>query len=950
MAKHAVAVLGEAIRAAAGGNSAGLNDRELLRRFAAGDQDAFAVLFRRHAGMVLGVCQRGLPCIQDAEDACQAAFLLLSRKAASGRWQQSVANWLYLTARRVAHNARVAAQRRARREGRVAVPDAVQPVDRMTGRELLDALYAELDRLQPTYREPLVLCYLEGLTRDEAATRLGLTAGAVKIRLERARKHLSDALTRRGFALGAGLLALAATSPARATPLRLVDAVLANAAGSPPAGVARLAGGAAAKGLSKKSWLLILFLIGAGVINLAGAALAPPAANSPAEKQPLPQPDTTAKAPEAQAPIFTGRVLDPAGKPVAGARLILSTGNRPSTNDAVEVAVTAADGTFRCTINPLKAGEPDSRTLFAHASGFAADWVNVSELTAEKRATFHLVADDIPVHGRLLGLEGNPVSGAQVTVTSIRKTATGTPDAAFALWQTDPGRAFDQPTKDASHPACAGVPTQVLADKDGRFEIKGAGRGRLLNLHFEANGIETTDATVVIVPAFDPKSVRAKPGLRSMSKTASNALYGPEFTYIAKPDAVIKGVVTDARTGKPIAGVRIAGTDAETGWHVFTETDVDGHYRLSGVAKAARRRILVFPGKESPYLEAGLVVHDVPGLSDTTVDVRLTRGVLVQGSVIDKVSGKPVPDAAIRYAPLSGNPYFAKTPGTDIYKWVLDWVSSDANGVFRLVVLPGDGLIHAQDGGHGPTLLARYKQVRVDPADKPRIVKEVRAGLGDAFLSASGMRLSLQNQAAYKIIDPAEGADSVNVELQFDPGRPVSGKVVDPDGKPAAGIVAYGLTAEYSHPATLKDGTFTAVGLEPAQPRTVVFADAARKLSGAVRLRGDEKEPPIVKLQAWAAVTGRVVDAGGSPCAGLVVSHTVAEGDGYARYQLAKNGLEAKTGTDGAFQLDIPFAGVAFRLGFQSSGQVIETPKALDGLKVLPGETKDLGEITIKSE
>src|SRR6516162_10274262 len=143
MAKHTAAVLGEAIRAAAG--SAAENDRELLRRFAAGEQEAFATLFRRHATMVLGVCRRALPCVQDAEDACQAAFLLLSRKAASGRWQPSVANWLYLTARRIARNARVAAQRRARREGRVAVPEAVQPVDRMTGRELLDVLDAELD-------------------------------------------------------------------------------------------------------------------------------------------------------------------------------------------------------------------------------------------------------------------------------------------------------------------------------------------------------------------------------------------------------------------------------------------------------------------------------------------------------------------------------------------------------------------------------------------------------------------------------------------------------------------------------------------------------------------------------------------------------------------------------------------------------------------------------------
>src|SRR5439155_19323261 len=129
---------GQVLRAA---GEAAVSDRELLRRFAdANDQAAFAALVRRHTGLVLGVCRRMLSNPQDAEDACQATFLVLAQKANSNRWQPSVANWLYTTARRVARNARVAARRRARREGRAAVPEAVEPIDEMTGRELLAAL------------------------------------------------------------------------------------------------------------------------------------------------------------------------------------------------------------------------------------------------------------------------------------------------------------------------------------------------------------------------------------------------------------------------------------------------------------------------------------------------------------------------------------------------------------------------------------------------------------------------------------------------------------------------------------------------------------------------------------------------------------------------------------------------------------------------------------------
>ena len=181
--------------------------------------------------MVLGVCRRSLLHWHDAEDACQATFLLLARKAGSVRWQPSVANWLYATARKVAHNARVAAARRAPARGPGRVPPPSCPWTAMTGRELLAVLDEELERLPARYREPLVLCYLEGLTRDEAAARLGVTVTALKSRLARGRQRLHDALTKAGCTLGAGLLTLTVTSPAEASPPRLLEDILSAATG-----------------------------------------------------------------------------------------------------------------------------------------------------------------------------------------------------------------------------------------------------------------------------------------------------------------------------------------------------------------------------------------------------------------------------------------------------------------------------------------------------------------------------------------------------------------------------------------------------------------------------------------------------------------------------------------------------------------------------------------------
>ena len=179
------AILRKVVRSAAALDPPAVTDRELLRRFARdNDQPAFEVLVTRHTAMVLGVCRRALSNVQDAEDACQATFLVLANRAKSVRWQESIANWLYTTARKVAHNARLAAERRAKREVGAAVPETVELVDRMTGRELLVALDGALDGLPPRYREPIVLCYLEGLTRDEAAVCLSIPLATLHTRID----------------------------------------------------------------------------------------------------------------------------------------------------------------------------------------------------------------------------------------------------------------------------------------------------------------------------------------------------------------------------------------------------------------------------------------------------------------------------------------------------------------------------------------------------------------------------------------------------------------------------------------------------------------------------------------------------------------------------------------------------------------------------------------------
>jgi RNA polymerase sigma factor (sigma-70 family) len=200
-------------------------DGELLAQFAGSrDEAAFAALVRRHGGLVFGVARRQLGDRQSAEDIFQTTFLALARQAARLGRPLSLVNWLYTVALREARNARLAAMRRAARHDRLT-PSAPSPdpLADITARELVAVIDDELARLPERYRLPLLLCAVEGLSREEAAARLGWSPGAVKGRLERGRERLRMRLEARGLAVPAVMASLL-TTDAYAVPAALIAA------------------------------------------------------------------------------------------------------------------------------------------------------------------------------------------------------------------------------------------------------------------------------------------------------------------------------------------------------------------------------------------------------------------------------------------------------------------------------------------------------------------------------------------------------------------------------------------------------------------------------------------------------------------------------------------------------------------------------------------------------
>ncbi len=383
-------------------------DEQLLHRFATtGDESAFAALVQRHGPLVLGVCRRALSDPRDAEDAFQATFLVLVRKAGVIRRPELLGKWLYGVANRVAAKARVRAARRRRREQ--PLPDGpVAGESRPTaeGLEWRSVLDEEVHRLPVKYRTAVVLCYPEGLTNEEAARRLGCPKGTVQSRLAWGRERLRTRLRRRGVALSLATSAawLLPQTQAPALPVALADATVQSArlfaagpsaAGPLPSPAASLAQGVLhAMFLSKLKGILalglVLVVLGAGAgfwLNRAPAAVAAPDEAPPKGKKDPGSPKNeakrfkaeevvsssfkTGKAPRVVVELFNGDIdLAARAEGTVGVRVT----KRAEAEDeahardvlrAIEVRMTYEDDTVRVT---ARRPEGETRSVNAGAS------------------------------------------------------------------------------------------------------------------------------------------------------------------------------------------------------------------------------------------------------------------------------------------------------------------------------------------------------------------------------------------------------------------------------------------------------------------------------------------------------------------------------------------------------------------------------------------------------
>ncbi len=886
-----------------GGVSAGLADDQLLERFqrrrASGDlpgaEAAFGAIVDRHGKMVLNACRRALPNVQDADDAFQATFLVLARKAGSVRVDasNSIAPWLYGVTRKVASRARRQAARRQARE--VSVPasafsEVAESPSKPTAEalaeraELRALILEELDRLPSRFRLAIEACDLDGNTQDEAARKLGWPIGTVRSRLSRGRDRLRDRLQRRGIQ-APSLIPWAGAPLVKAVPTPLtvstIQAAVAFASRTALPGAISLSTLTLAEGVLRM--FIATKLIGASAALTFGTALvaASMIARPVPTEAPPPRPinEVVPDGPEIElAPLEIRVVEAETGEPIEGATVI---SRMNALRQFPEIAREVTDVEGKATVvRPAEAIDAFRVTVSADGRvPMRADWRLGDLLEDQPNAfTFEMVRGE-PIGGIVQDEEGQPIEGATVVIGILTRDD------------------FDARVRfDAS---------------DFPIKTDAQGRWRASILHPESQGqtqirIGHPDFLSENVPLIAHSSLR-------LEIEPARAL---EAVHVLERGSTLSGRLID-REGRPVSGARL--TLAHEGTIGYaTESDAEGRFRIQ-VRSASRRdspdpnRALLFRGLlpltiEKAGFATTLELIDVVGdIEPVEIVLQPARPLSVQ--VVDK-QDEPIAKAMVSVTAIDR---IFQGLNVSWIGWTDDegqttWHDGPAVGEVALRVEHLSYLGTVAEGtpaGALESTIVLYQPPRVfgtvndaETGEPIQWFKLTQGVIRNGQFSREGGLVSKHSDGHFEVEFRADSArhypPAVQVEaegfkyyfpavsepfsiadevvernLQLQPGKLFIGNVVGPDGEPVQGANVY---ASFSptdiHPdpkssgiyrrpesqtsVTGKTGHFTL----PPQDRPFGLAVVAEE--GFARLLPEElDESPEIQLAPWGRIEGR---------------------------------------------------------------------------------------------
>ncbi len=838
------------------GNSvAGLSDSQLIERFTcrrdSGSEVAFAALVARHGPMVLGVCMQLLPNRHDAEDAFQAVFLVLARKAASIRDPDLLGNWLYGVAIRIARKAKRGLARLHghrhdmwRPEAQPSLRSSVLGSEPIIAREQAEILHDEIGRLPIALQLPIVLCYFEGLTVQEAAARLHWPHGTVRSRLARARGKLRLGLIRRGVVVPTaavsvslipqGTRASISSSLCDMTTKAALDFAAGRAAPPLAAALAREAIRVLLVHKLRSIALIVLAFIGGvtaastwqyavaskdedGQTSGSGQSQGTRFAQPSIAKQPDP---TTRPDPATPGRMtVSGRVLDADGKPCASAPIELIGRRRQpwiSTSDPANYYMLlgrgVSDGQGRFCVEALRTSA--DRFFEVHAlvavTGLSLSWHTLNP-DAEQPAAELRVRSEQVIHGKLVDVNGQPAAGVELRISGIgrRNTATGIYDG-INMGNSQPPEGLRN------------WPAPVITDAQGRFRLRGVGPN--------------------VEVACQIRDERfAVQNIRLQTDTPN------EVTLALQPATIVHGRVLAAGTGEPIghAVVEVASSQNELGLMGGLKFRADNHGRYTAnIAPGALYRVRAFPPDGAPYL---IAKHDfawTKGAVKMAVDVKVPRGVVIRGKVTGDGTAQSVAGASVQYIS-------ARRPDNVTQGWQAVVASKD-DGTYQIAVPPGQGHLFI----YGPT--SDY-------------VLQVIGGRTLANGKPGGERNYAHAIISY---DVKAGDSPHEIVAALRPGKTVKGRVVGPEGQPVdhAKIIST-LHFNYFHlnwrgdlTRQTSEGSFVLHGLDSEKATRVSFLDADHQWGATVELSGKQASDEVmIRLEPCGQAKARFVGPDGKP-------------------------------------------------------------------------------------
>lgn len=663
---------------------------------------------------------------------------------------------------------------------------------------------------------------------------------------------------------------------------------------------------------------------------------------------------------------FEGQVVDSQGAAVAGAKIFFVVYQPQSlpTSNLQPVATTNSKGQFKFQIKPdeLKRAAGDewhytqvyathpnlgvaeksaftfetTGAMLRGASTAILHWFE--DLSTDKRLT--MVADDRPIKGRVVSVEGAPIAGAQVRVHELWLNDSGSLDAweqaamhpkadYYSLRKQVSSRigGYEIPSTIQGYSLPSLIP-DVRTDRDGRFEIKGLGRERIVELVISGPTIETT-----LVKARTRRGgVVTVPNQLSRGMSGWMETYNPcDLTHVATPSVPVIGRVIDKETGRPIANMTVSvgysATFSGSGKnYIRAVTDSDGRYEIHGLSLSGEDDLHFIPPIGSNYLPQTFQPNLKGRRDPLALDVGFTPAPTVTGKVINERTGEPVL-GAIEYFALQTN---TELPNYGRFKYCSGHETrTKPDGSFTITAVPGAGFISFRALDH-----SKYKRA----AKSPGIGSSIQDDMPGLYMTVPHAVMAWEVNALKEV--DVKRTEPNDVQIVVRSGENVYGQVKTADGWPATDIIYSGLF-EQGGWSPVKGESFVVEGYYEDEARDVYFYHPATSTAAHVRLQGKVPKPLVVKLQPAATIRGRLLDKGGLPIVGAPI-----KGSNIIDNNLGRPELAIDTDDDGRFEIPGIVPGQSY-----SAYTVIEkrgVPPVFKDMVVDKAEVKDLGDITLE--